>query len=153
MRGMAAILFVAVVFLCLGLFEPAYADRARSTPHVDVVGNDYAFNPLPKRIKQGTTIFTFANHGKVPHELALGRLKKGTTIDEIIAGVKAGGRPRDYIERSVGVLVAGPGSSPEGKLLVDLQKGETYLVFCNFKDTPEAPAHILLGMYSVFRPE
>ena len=75
MRGMAAILFVAVVFLCLGLFEPAYADRARSTPHVDVVGNDYAFNPLPKRIKQGTTIFTFANRGKVPHELAMGAVR------------------------------------------------------------------------------
>ncbi|HEY3114959.1 MAG TPA: hypothetical protein VGJ62_14865 [Gemmatimonadaceae bacterium] len=150
---MAAVLFAAVVFLGLSLFEPAYADRARSTAHVDVVGNDYAFNPLPKRIKPGTTIFSFANHGKVPHELSLGRLRKGVTIDEIITGVKAGGRPRDYIERPVGILVAGPGVSPEGKLLVDLQKGETYLVFCNFKDTPEAPAHILLGMYSIFRPE
>ena len=150
MRAMATVLFAAAILLWL--FEPAYADRSRRTPQVDVVSNDYAFNPLPKRIKPGTTIFTFANHGKVPHELALGRLKKGVTIEQIIAGVKLGGRPRDYMERSVGVLFAGPGQSPDGKLLVDLRKGDSYLVFCNFKDTPEAPAHILLGMYSVFRP-
>jgi plastocyanin len=152
MRALPAVLYTAVVLLSLGLFAPAYADRA-PTRQVDVIGNDYAFNPLPKRIKAGTTIFTFANHGKVQHELSLARMKKGVGIDEIIAGVKAGGRPRDYIERSVGILVAGPGLAPDGKVLVDLRKGETYLVFCNFKDTPEAPAHILLGMYSVFRPE
>jgi len=150
---MAAILFASAAFVCFGMFEPAYANRSRTTPHVDVVGNDYAFSPLPSRIKPGTTIFTFANHGKVRHELSLARLKKGVTVDELIAGVKAGGRPGDYFERSVGILVAGPGLSPDGKILVDLRGGESYLVFCNFKDTPEAPPHIMLGMYSAFRAQ
>ncbi len=95
-------------------------------------------------------MFTFANQGKVNHEMSIGRLKPGATIDDLLKVSREGGRLRDLITRSVGILVAGPGKSPDGRLLVDLIQGETYLVFCNFKDTPEAPPHMTLGMYATF---
>ncbi|MFL5603125.1 MAG: hypothetical protein ACJ77R_06945, partial [Gemmatimonadaceae bacterium] len=63
------------------------------------------------------------------------------------------GRLREVVTRSVGILVAGPGKSPDGRLLVDLIPGETYLVLCNFKDTPVGPTHMTLGMYATFRAE
>jgi hypothetical protein len=140
--------------LCLPWVSAAQTTQSKhsiSGTQIDVVANDYAFMPLP-RINPGPTTFTFANKGKVLHELALGRLKHGVTPDDVLKGVKAGGRPRDFLERSVGILMAGPGQSPEGRLLVDLKQGETYLLFCNFRDTPEAPMHVMLGMYTSFRP-
>jgi plastocyanin len=126
-------------------------DLSRAVP-IDVVANDYAFTPLPARIAAGPTMFTFANQGKVNHEMSIGRLKPGATIDDLLRVSKEGGRLRDIITRSVGILVAGPGKSPDGRLLVDLLSGETYVLLCNFKDTPDAPTHMTLGMYATFRP-
>jgi plastocyanin len=120
---------------------------------IDVVANDYAFTPLPARIAPGPTIFTFANQGKVQHEMSIGRLRSGVTIDDVLKISREGGRMRDVITRSVGILVAGPGKSPDGRLWVDLIPGETYIVLCNFKDTPASPPHMTLGMYTTFRPE
>jgi hypothetical protein len=120
---------------------------------IDVIANDYAFMPLPVRIAKGPTIFTFANHGTVQHEMAIGRLKSGATIEDLLKISKAGGRLRELVERSVGILIAGPGKSPDGKLWVDLLPGETYIVLCNLRDTPASPTHMTMGMYATFRPE
>ena len=120
---------------------------------IDVIANDYAFMPLPSRIAKGPTIFTFANRGTVQHEMAIGRLKPGATIEDLLKISKAGGRLRDLVERSVGILVAGPAKSPDGRLWVDLLPGETYIVLCNLKDTPASPPHMTMGMYATFRPE
>jgi hypothetical protein len=120
---------------------------------INVIADDYAFLPLPTRIGSGPTVFSFANQGKVTHEMSLGRLKAGATLDDLIQVSKAGGRLRDIMDRSVGVLIAGPGKSPDGRLLVDLLRGETYVMLCNFKDTPDAATHLTLGMFKTFRPE
>jgi hypothetical protein len=148
MPALLAGLFVPSV--CLGQSLPGKHPLAPT--QIDIIANDYAFMPLPKRIRPGPTIFTFANRGKVAHELSLARLKHGVAIDDVVKGVRAGGRPRDFTERSVGILIAQPAQSPDGRLLVDLRAGETYLLFCNLKDTPEAPGHLMLGMYTSFRP-
>lgn len=147
-------LLALLVALCVPCISPAQSQAAHPTgmAQIDVTANDYAFAPLPEAIKPGPTAFTFANHGKVQHELAIARLRHGVTLDDVLKGIKAGGRPRDFSERSVGILVAAPGQSPEGQLLVDLRQGETYLVYCNFRDTPEAPFHMMLGMYTTFQP-
>jgi len=150
-RSTVAVL-LGLWFPVVGLSQSARVQHSISAAEIDVVANDYAFMPLPPGIKPGLTTFTFANQGKGQHELALGRLKHGVTLDDVLKGVKGGGRPRDFLERSVGILVAVPGQSPEGRLLVDLQAGETYLLYCNFRDTPEAPMHVILGMYTSFRP-
>jgi len=129
------------------------AQEARNAVRIDVVANDYAFLPLPARIASGPTVFTFVNQGKVNHEMSVGRLRPGATIEDLLKVSREGGRLRDLVTRSVGILVAGPGKSPDGRLLVDLIPGETYLLFCNFKDTPDAPTHMTLGMYATFRPQ
>jgi len=114
---------------------------------------DYAFAPLPELILAGPTVFTFANKGKVQHEMAIVRLRDGVTVDDLVKVMKEGGRRRDVVERSVGILIAGPGKSPDGKLLVELLRGANYVVLCNLKDTPDSPGHTMLGMYKAFRPQ
>ena len=131
----------------------ARAQEDKAPIRIDIVANDYAFMPLPARIAAGATVFTFANRGKVYHEMAIGRLKAGVTMEDLLKVSKAGGRLRDLVARSVGILVAGPGNSPDGRLLVDLLAGDTYVLFCNFKDTPDAQTHMTMGMYATFRPQ
>jgi plastocyanin len=132
---------------------PAGGQELSQAVRIDVVANDYAFMPLPGRIAHGPTVFTFANQGKVQHEMSIGRLKSGVTLDDLLKVSREGGRLRDLITRSVGILIAGPGKSPDGRIWVDLLPGETYVLLCNLRDTPASPPHMTLGMYTTFRPE
>lgn len=145
---------IGLVFLVASFAPGIAAAQATLRPtRIDVVANDYAFMPLPARIRAGPTLFSFANQGKVQHELALATMKPGVSVDDVIKGVKAGGRPRDFLDRSVGILVATPSSSPDGQLYTNLRKGVTYFLFCNFKDKPDAQAHLMMGMFTTFRVE
>ncbi len=119
---------------------------------IDVVANDYAFMPLPADIAGGLTMFTFANRGKVIHEMSIGRLKDGATFEDLQKASKEGRPLREFVGRSVGILVARAGMEADGKLLVNLVPGQAYFVMCNFKDTPDAPTHLSLGMFATFRP-
>jgi len=85
--------------------------------------------------------------------MAIVRLRDGVTIDALLKLIKDGGRRRDVVERSVGILIAGPGTSPDGKLVVELIRGANYVVLCNLKDTPDSPGHTTLGMYKAFRTQ
>jgi plastocyanin len=132
----------------------ASAQRSSDRPQeIEVVANDYAFAPLPSRIASGPTVFTFVNHGTVQHEAAIARLRDGQTIDSLLKIVKAGGRSRDVVERSVGILIAGASKSPDGKLWVDLLPGESYVLICTLKDHPDSPPHAMLGMYAAFKAD
>jgi len=137
----------------MGAAAIAQAQPAHRPATIDVVAMDYAFGPLPDVILAGPTVFTFANKGKVQHEMAIVRLRDGVTVDDLVKVMKEGGRRRDVVERSVGILIAGPGKSPDGKLLVELLRGANYVVLCNLKDTPDSPGHTMLGMYKAFRPQ
>jgi uncharacterized cupredoxin-like copper-binding protein len=130
--------------------QPARSQGTENPREIAVVASDYTFLPLPPNISAGPTIFSFANQGKVTHELSIGRLKAGVSVDDFSKTGNDVPRRRDMIERSVGILIAGPGKAPDGRLLVSLQKGATYVVFCNLKDTPEAPGHLMFGMYTGF---
>jgi plastocyanin len=128
--------------------------RTRATPvQIDVVAKDYTFGPLPAHIAAGPTVFAFANQGSVQHEMSIARLKVGATPEALVKAVRDGGPRRDIIERWVGLLISGPGRSPDGRLLVDLLPATTYVVLCNLKDSPTAPGHLTLGMYTSFRTE
>jgi hypothetical protein len=85
--------------------------------------------------------------------MGIGRLKAGVTLDEVVKELKEGAARQDFFARSVGILEAAPGKSPDGRLLVELVPGSTYFVFCNLKDKPDAPSHLMLGMYTAFRVE
>jgi hypothetical protein len=144
---------VVAFVLCSTLVQPARAQTGGTAKQIDVVANDYAFTLLPAHISAGPTIFAFANQGKVRHEMSIARLKAGATPEEMVKAFREETRRRDFVERSVGILIAGPGKSPDGRLLVDLVRGSTYVLFCNLKDTPDSPGHTMLGMYTTFRPE
>ena len=146
LRPAALLSLVLIVLPGAGVGQPG-----RAPAQIDVVANVSAFMPLPAHVPAGATVFTFVNRGKVAHELSIAALKPGVSVDSVLAKVKAGGGPRELLDRSVGILVAGPGSEPDGKLLTDLRKGVSYLLFCNFRDTPEAPFHLMLGMFTVLR--
>lgn len=142
---------IAFLLLWMCVAEPMLAQSSGKAKQIDIIANDYAFLPLPANIAAGATIFTFGNQGKVFHELSLARLKSGATLEDFTKAQDVL-RRRELIERYVGILIAGPGNKPDGRLIVDLMKGGTYVVYCNFKDTPDAPAHLVLGMYTSFKP-
>jgi hypothetical protein len=143
-----------VLSLAAGTTHRLHGQTPAPAPQViEVIANDYAFSPLPVRIGAGPTIFSFSNHGTVQHEMSIGRLKSGAAVEDLVKVSKEGGKLRDLIARSVGILIAGAGKSPDGRLMVDLIPGETYIVLCNLKDTPEAPPHMTLGMYTSFRAQ
>ena len=142
---------IAALLLTVYPVEPATAQREKKPQQIDVIANDYAFLPLPATVAAGPTVFTLVNRGKVFHEVNIARLKPGATVAEFTKAEAP--RRREMIERSVGILIAGPGNSPDGRILVNLLKGSTYVAYCQFRDTPEAPAHLMLGMYTSFNPK
>ena len=131
---------------------PIVGQAPRTPRQIDVVANDYTFLPLPPDINAGPTVFTFVNQGKVMHEVNLVRLKPGVTLADFVNPAHDAFQRRELIDRSVGVLYAGPANAPDGRLLVELVKGSTYVAYCVFRDTPNAPPHLTLGMYTSFKP-
>ena len=122
----------------------------RKTPEITVAATDYAFLVLPA-MQSGPIVIGFANQGKVNHEIAIGRLKPAGTLDEFVK-TPPGPQRQALIDGYAGILIARPGKTADGKLWVDLVKGATYVVWCNFRDTPDAPQHMVLGMYTSFTP-
>jgi hypothetical protein len=140
-----------VLFMMLLALRPGTESPTTSEPReVTVAATDYAFLPLPV-IKAGPTLFSFVNQGKVNHEVAIVRLKP-TSVVETYVKTPPGPERTAQAERSVGILIAAPGMKPDGKIWVDLRKGATYVVLCNFRDKPDAPQHIAMGMYTTFIP-
>ena len=119
-------------------------------PEITVTATDYAFLALPA-VRPGRTIIGFVNKGKVDHEVAIGRLKPTATPEEFVKATP-GAERRALLDGFVGILIAEPGKSGGGKLVADLAKGERYLVWCAFRDKPDAPQHLALGMYTIFTP-
>jgi hypothetical protein len=143
--------YAGVLFAIALAFRPV-ADPQRTVEprEINVTATDYAFLPLPP-IEAGPTLFSFVNQGKVTHEVAIVRLK-ATSVVETYVKTPPGPERTAQAERSVGILVAAPGMKPDGKIWVDLMKGATYVVLCNFRDKPDAPQHISMGMYTTFIP-
>jgi len=140
-----------VLLLMLTALRPGLEARKDLEPReITVTANDYAFMPLPP-IRSGPTVFSFVNQGKVDHEVSIVRLKATANVETYVK-TPPGPDRRGQVERSVGILIAAPGGRPDGKIWVDLTKGATYVVLCNFRDKPDAPQHSTLGMYTSFTP-
>ncbi len=127
----------------------ACAPRPRETT---VVGTDYAFQ-LQEVLPAGPTAFRFENQGKVPHEMVLVRLRDGVTIQNVIDGVERGASPEEFLEGGPSILIAAPGESSPGRILMDLAPGREYALVCNFRDAEDAAPHVALGMFKGFRVE
>src|SRR6266545_3225704 len=117
---------------------------------VEIVGMDYAFQ-VPKDIKAGPTVFHFANHGKVRHELNVFLLKQGVTMQRFLDRRKANRSTRDLVDGPVGVLFADSGKRTNGGLSTELLASREYGVICILKDNETAPRHFDMGMYTTFQ--
>ena len=111
---------------------------------IKVVALDYAYQ-APTTLPAGLTAFALDNQGKVRHEVAIVRLQPGVTVDSM---VHAAGPARLALIDFIGILVAAPSETPQGRILVDLTPGRTYVLFCNFQDAPDKPRHLTMGMFT-----
>jgi hypothetical protein len=122
---------------------------ATAIPADSVIGVDYAFASFPRDISPGAHAIAFRNAGKHRHEISVALLKKGVTLDSVLAVDKRDGDAGPLFEKSggIGVLHAMPGQSALGVLSIEFLPGREYLVDCSFQDDPKSPPHYKLGMY------
>ncbi|HEX6628551.1 MAG TPA: hypothetical protein VF105_11365 [Gemmatimonadaceae bacterium] len=142
--GSAAWIVLAMLFGQSGHQQP-------NPQEITVAATDYAFLALPP-IRSGPIVIGFTNQGKVNHEVAIGRLNPGITVDDYVK-TPPGPQRLALIDGGMGILIAAPGKTTDGKLWVNAVKGSTYVVWCNFRDKPDAPQHMVLGMYTTFTPK
>lgn len=141
-RGGRTTLTLAIVGLSVGWMlsgcttEPSFNE-------VTVVGTDYAFE-APDTLPPGPTLFVLENRGAVEHEVGMGLLKEGMTIEDALEAERSG---EDPLDATLGFLYADPEDQSPGQLLVDLQSGRRYGLVCLLQDHPDAPPHTELGMY------
>jgi hypothetical protein len=106
---------------------------------------DYAFQS-PDSVPAGRVSFALENAGKVPHEVIVVQLKPEATFGDIVRRERAESTWRHLREPPSGILTADPGVRTPGQLLVRLEKGQRYLLLCNFQDADTTPPHLQLGM-------
>lgn len=137
--------------LALALVATASAPGYSQPAEVKIAGNDYAFIGVPEKLPPGRTFFVFENRGKVRHEMTISRLKAGLTVQQAFEQLKTGGRRRDFAEGAAAMIISMPGeASDRVRLALDLKAGESYLVVCMLRETPDSPPHTMLGMYASF---
>jgi hypothetical protein len=120
-------------------------------PHdVQVTAVDYAMQ-APDTVRAGTLRFTFANRGRVAHEVVIGLLRPTAGNREMITASQEGLRlhdaPEHYLDGApIGALYAWPGGSSPASLTLPAQAGQRYALFCRFSDSVGAPPHASMGM-------
>ncbi len=113
---------------------------------IDITADDYAFR-APDTVAAGPAVLRFANHGRVPHEMIIMRLRRGASVKDLVAAAQRGERFRPNLDGGSAVLFAQPGTVGDGRLAVDLEPGRDYVLWCEFQDSDHAPKHSSLGMF------
>lgn len=113
---------------------------------VEVTGVEYAFEGVPAEIPAGLTAFGFTNGGEEAHEMFVGKLAEGTTLDDVLAFE---GDPIEggLVTEEVGGTFGEPGSDAT-YVNAELAPG-TYGMVC-FVPGPEGKPHAELGMTAEF---
>lgn len=124
---------------------------------VKIIGRDFAFD-APAILGAGMTTFVFENPGQLRHEMIIVLLRQDVTEQQIKEAHQRGmplGKQREQFwdGEVLGILLAMPGQSSPGKLVVNLVPGRTYLMICQLEAPVGAPRHNILGMYTTFRTE
>ena len=127
----------------LGLVTANVA-TAQSAKPITVIAHDYAF-VAPDTAHAGGTVFSLQNKGAVRHEVVVILLKRGRSSAEYLKATTPEER-RALNDGVIGLILAEPAQAAPGQLLTGLQKGRSYLLVCNLRDTPEKPPHAQLGM-------
>ena len=125
--------------------------RVQQFTEVTINGNDYAYVNSPASLHAGLTAFSLMNKGTVPHEMILVRPKPGVSPDSVVRSWASITARIETTEVPEGVVMAMPGARSTGRLLVNLERGKTYVLLCNFQDKPDKPRHVALGMFTSFQ--
>jgi uncharacterized cupredoxin-like copper-binding protein len=114
------------------------------TNAVSVEGTEYAFL-MPDRVKGGVLTMSVSNTGRELHEYAIGRLKKGKTLEDFKRELDSGREVRSAAD------VAGvPGLSPgKGIAITRTLRPGRYFFLCAVP-SPEGVPHYELGMLKEF---
>lgn len=107
------------------------------------VATEFAFEG-PAVLPVGDVTLTMDNKGKQMHELALGELLDGKTMDDVDALFKKGmpKKPPTWF-KDVGRTGAAPGET--GALDAELTPG-SYVMLCFIPDKASKKPHVILGM-------
>ena len=116
-----------------------------SAHRVTIEAVDYAYR-VPATVPPGPTIFTFVNHGRVPHEVQLFRFNPDVSAAVARKYLATGIVPDSVADTSGGVLIAPPGGRTREGLYVELAAGEQYALMCQFRDSAGKPMHSTIGM-------
>ncbi|HKY96900.1 MAG TPA: hypothetical protein VJL35_03520 [Gemmatimonadaceae bacterium] len=119
------------------------------TPVDSIVAVDYAFTKYPREVSPGIHTISFRNAGKHRHEINIALLRKGVTLDSVVAVDKVDGDVFPLFEKNggIGVLYSDAGKAPLGNLVIDFLPGRAYVLECGFQDDDKSPPHYKLGMY------
>jgi len=107
------------------------------------IATEFAFEG-PDVLPAGDVALTMDNQGKQMHELALGELLEGKTMDDVHALLKEGlpKKPPAWF-RDVGGTGAAPGES--GTIDAEMTPG-SYIMICFVPDKASKKPHVMLGM-------
>jgi len=129
------------------------AATAVASPADSVIAVDYAYR-YPRELSAGRHSLAFRNEGKQRHEINMALLKRGVTLDSVLAVDKRKGEIFPLFEEGLGVLHSRGGEAALGRLDIDFLPGREYLIECGFQDDDKSPPHYTLGMYgSIKVPE
>ena len=114
-----------------------------------VIAVDYAYSRYPREISPGRHVLAFQNNGKQRHEIGVVLLRKGVTLDSVVAVDKRDGDVEPLFEKNggQGILHSHGGQAALGGLIIDFLPGREYLIDCSFQDDDKSPPHYKLGMY------
>jgi predicted small secreted protein len=117
---------------------------------VTVVATEFAYEG-PDTLPAGKVTIEMDNQGKQPHELVIGELLDGKTIDDVNAVLSKGapGKPPKWFK-----IAGGTGAKPGdvGKLDADLKAGN-YVFICLVPDKDSKKPHAVLGMVKALTVE
>jgi hypothetical protein len=137
----------------LGMFSTLHVARgnvvASRIPVDSIIAVDYAFAKYPRDMSPGLHNLAFRNTGKHRHEFNISLLKKGVTLDSVVAVDKREGDVGPLFDTAGpgAVLWSNAGDSALGFVSIDFLPGREYLIDCSFQDDDKSPPHYKLGMY------
>lgn len=123
------------------------AEPAEGAQVVEVVGTEYAFEGVPETVPAGPVAFRLTNEGEEEHELALGKLVEGKTMEDVLA-VEGDPVEAGVVEELLGNVWT-PGGETSGYLNVELEPG-TYGFVCFVPSAEDGQPHAAHGMTATF---
>jgi hypothetical protein len=125
-------------------------ESSGESSEVTFAATEFAFEG-PDVLPAGRVTLTMDNQGKQMHEVALGELLEGKTMDDVHALLKKGlpKKPPTWF-KEVGGTGAAPGKT--GTIDAELTPGN-YIMLCFVPDKASKKPHVMLGMMKEFTVE